>query len=404
MSFLVPFPFRFSFRSYVPNTFSPPFFVRPAAPELLATLQRATLENPESDSSWYSKYFANKADALLFLGEHEEQGPFVLAVVKETQRDPPHDALCLAQPYAQLRAMLFSKASVHRVTLPLEDDRATFTVIQIVALLAPAFSKNVKDVRSLVADAGLHARIAQLEEIQTARNFKFGILYSRAGQTSEEDMFSNEHGSAAFDAFLDTIGTRVQLAGFERFRGGLDSKQGKTGTQSVHTEFCGHEVMFHVSTLLPYNASDAQQLERKRHIGNDICTIVFQDGETDDFAPSFAPTAIHSHFLHVYCVVRPTRDHAGKVQYSVNVAVKDDVPPFGPLLRNPPVYSATDVRDFLLTKRTQRSTGKRGKGAKEEEGEGRGENDKEKEKERTRKRKRRERQRERGENDKEKEQ
>lgn len=36
--------------------------------------------------------------------------------------------------------------------------------------------------------------------------------------------------------------------------------------------------MFHVSTLMPYLPGEAQQIGRKRRIGNDITTIVFQDG------------------------------------------------------------------------------------------------------------------------------
>ena len=39
------------------------------------------------------------------------------------------------------------------------------------------------------------------------------------------------------------------------------------------------------------------QLERKRHIGNDICCIVFQETSSDNFKPTFSPTGISSHFL-----------------------------------------------------------------------------------------------------------
>lgn len=35
--------------------------------------------------------------------------------------------------------------------------------------------------------------------------------------------------------------------------------------------------MFHVSTLLPYSRDNRQQVERKRHIGNDIVNIIFID-------------------------------------------------------------------------------------------------------------------------------
>ena len=34
--------------------------------------------------------------------------------------------------------------------------------------------------------------------------------------------------------------------------------------------------MFHVTTLLPFTDTDRQQLQRKRHVGNDIVAVVFQ--------------------------------------------------------------------------------------------------------------------------------
>jgi hypothetical protein len=49
-----------------------------------------------------------------------------------------------------------------------------------------------------------------------------------------------------------------------------------TGLYSVYTEHESNEIMFHVSTLLPYTANNRQQLPRKRYIGNDIVTVVFQ--------------------------------------------------------------------------------------------------------------------------------
>ena len=49
--------------------------------------------------------------------------------------------------------------------------------------------------------------------------------------------------------------------------------------------------MFHVSTLLPYTMGDTQQLQRKRHIGNDIVAIVFQEQNTP-----FCPEMIQASF------------------------------------------------------------------------------------------------------------
>lgn len=45
-----------------------------------------------------------------------------------------------------------------------------------------------------------------------------------------------------------------------RFRGGLDVSHGQTGSQSVYTVFRGQELMFHISTKLPYTEGDMQQV------------------------------------------------------------------------------------------------------------------------------------------------
>ncbi len=45
-----------------------------------------------------------------------------------------------------------------------------------------------------------------------------------------------------------------------RYRGGLDNCHNQTGENSVYTEYDGQEIMFHVSTLLPFDPSDKQQV------------------------------------------------------------------------------------------------------------------------------------------------
>lgn len=44
------------------------------------------------------------------------------------------------------------------------------------------------------------------------------------------------------------------------FRGGLDVTHGQTGTESVYCNYRNKEVMFHVSTKLPYTEGDTQQV------------------------------------------------------------------------------------------------------------------------------------------------
>lgn len=54
-----------------------------------------------------------------------------------------------------------------------------------------------------------------------------------------------------------------------RFRGGLDVSHGQTGSESVYTIHRQQEIMFHVSTKLPFTEGDAQQVERARNDDDD---------------------------------------------------------------------------------------------------------------------------------------
>ena len=50
-----------------------------------------------------------------------------------------------------------------------------------------------------------------------------------------------------------------------RFRGGLDIGSDQTGEESVYTSFKDREIMFHVSTLLPYDPLDSLQVSLVKH-------------------------------------------------------------------------------------------------------------------------------------------
>uniref|UniRef100_A0A670JLD3 RAP1 GTPase activating protein n=1 Tax=Podarcis muralis TaxID=64176 RepID=A0A670JLD3_PODMU len=188
--------------------------------------------------------------------------------------------------------------------------------------------------------------IVTFDEHVISNNFKFGVIYQKLGQTSEEELFSTTEESPAFVEFLEFLGQKVKLQEFKGFRGGLDVTHGQTGTESVYYNFRNKEIMFHVSTKLPYTEGDTQQLQRKRHIGNDIVAIIFQDENTP-----FVPDMIASNFLHAYIVVQAENPCTENTLYKVSVTARDDVPFFGPPLPNPAVFrKGPDFQEFLLTK------------------------------------------------------
>ena len=120
------------------------------------------------------------------------------------------------------------------------------------------------------------ALITEYDEKQLISHFKFGVLYQKFGQILEEELFSNVETSQSFEDFLDLIGRRIKLKDHKGYAGGLDVKSNHTGEFALYEVFENHEIIFHVSTMLPFSKTDDQQLEKKRHIGNDICIVIFQ--------------------------------------------------------------------------------------------------------------------------------
>ncbi|CAG7823044.1 unnamed protein product [Allacma fusca] len=184
------------------------------------------------------------------------------------------------------------------------------------------------------------------QQILTHRH-KVGIMYCKAGQATEEEMYNNEEAGPAFNEFLDLIGQRVRLKGFDKYTGGLDTKDDSTGLYTIYSQYQDCDVIFHVSTLLPFTPNNRQQLMRKRHIGNDIVTIVFQEPG----ALPFTPKNIRSQFQHVFIVVRAINPCSENACYSVSVSRSKEVPLFGPPIPEGAKFLKNkEFVDFLLAK------------------------------------------------------
>ena len=61
-------------------------------------------------------------------------------------------------------------------------------------------------------------------EVEYPFLLQVGVMYCRAGQQTEEEMYNNEEGGPAFNEFLDVIGQRVRLKGFGKYKAGLCNK------------------------------------------------------------------------------------------------------------------------------------------------------------------------------------
>lgn len=235
-----------------------------------------------------------------------------------------------------------TSGTVHRL-LPYSDVRETPSPVQLSRFLCPDLSI---DKYEPILSPRASELIVNYDEHVVVNNYKFGCIYQRFGQVTEEQLFGNRSHSEAMDEFLNMLGLRIDLSKHRGYKGGLDTVHGQTGNYSVYQVFHKREIMFHVSTLLPYSESDKQQLQRKRHIGNDIVAVVFQEANTP-----FSPEIIASHFLHAYIVVQPINPCSPDTSYRVSVTARSDVPYFGPSLPDPAIFrKGTEFKEFLLTK------------------------------------------------------
>uniref|UniRef100_A0A1B6E835 Rap-GAP domain-containing protein n=1 Tax=Clastoptera arizonana TaxID=38151 RepID=A0A1B6E835_9HEMI len=277
----------------------------------------------------YRRFFLGR-EHLNFIGVDDSLGPVLLSLKSENVASQEHTRLLLRLRTGTMHELVPSSctASAPHNMIKMLNEQLTLNSMQPV--LCPRASQL----------------IAAYDEHVLVSHFKFGVMYQRYGQTSEEQLFSNKHSSPAMDEFLSLLGQRIQLKDHKGYRGGLDTQFGQTGDEAVYQVFKDREIIFHVSTLLPYTDNDPQQLQRKRHIGNDIVAIVFQEDNTP-----FSPDMIASHFLHAFIVVQVLEPNTPNTRYKVSVTARDDVPFFGPTLPSPAMFKkGPEFKEFLLTK------------------------------------------------------
>ncbi len=166
---------------------------------------------------------------------------------------------------------------------------------------------------------------------QQQTEYKFGVLYCK-GSWSERELFENSEVSKGFEEFLEMMGSRVNLQGFKRYAGGLDTGAGGSSSSGEHglfVEYRNMEIMMHVNHWIPLQREESSRIvQRKRHLGNDYCVIVFCDADQGPFRPQIIKTK----FTCVFVVVSPdpvASTASGKVCYRVAVVQRNGMPSFG---------------------------------------------------------------------------
>ncbi|XP_048059894.1 signal-induced proliferation-associated 1-like protein 2 isoform X4 [Megalobrama amblycephala] len=312
-------------------------------------VKRYIIEHIDLGAYYFHKYFYGREHQNYF-GVDENLGPVAISVRRE-KLDDGKDKEASQYNYritfrtSQLTTL---RGAILEDAVPSTARHGTARGLPLKEVLEYVVPElNIQCLRLALNSPKVPEQLLKLDEQGLSFQHKVGVLYCKAGQSTEEEMYNNENAGPALDEFLDLLGQRVRLKGFTKYRAQLDNKTDSTGTHSLYTTYKDYELMFHVSTLLPYTPNNRQQLLRKRHIGNDIVTIVFQEPG----ALPFTPKNIRSHFQHVFVIVKVHNPCTENVCYSVAVSRSKDVPPFGPPIPKGVTFPKSAVfRDFLLAK------------------------------------------------------
>nr|CAD7429365.1 unnamed protein product [Timema monikensis] len=324
------------------------------------------IESVDQGALYYRQYFHSQ-DHQNWFGMDDNLGPVAISIRRERLESSDSSAQYQYRLLIRTSELLTLRGSVLEEAIPnlkSPSNSKTMNTKEVLEYVAPEIqlpwvttkserggklpgAPRSKGLRLGLSSPQTEEQLLKLDEQGLTTHYKVGVMYCRSGQGTEEEMYNNEDAGPAFHEFLDAIGQRVRLKGFDKYKAGLDNKTDSTGLYSVYAQYQHCEIMFHVSTLLPFTPNNRQQLLRKRHVGNDIVTIVFQEPG----ALPFTPKNIRSQFQHVFIIVRAISPCSDHTQYSVAVSRSKEVPVFGPPIQEGATFPKNKTfAEFLLAK------------------------------------------------------
>lgn len=150
-----------------------------------------------------------------------------------------------------------------------------------------------------------------------------GLLFVGDGQEDQREVLRNDSKATSplYREFVGALGWPVDLDKHKGYAGGL--YHNNDGTDALYFGSPLVEVVYHEVVRMPTAENDPQQLKKKRHVGNDTVHIVWSEHGRD-----YSPKMITSQFNDAHIIVYPLPNGLFRVQ----IAKKDKVQPFGPLV------------------------------------------------------------------------
>ncbi|KFB51320.1 tuberous sclerosis complex 2 (TSC2) [Anopheles sinensis] len=168
--------------------------------------------------------------------------------------------------------------------------------------------------RPVLMDKDPEKAIALLDLIPPFEMHKIGVLYVGPGQAGNEtEILKNRYGSLRYAEFLSSLGTLVAIKDAKEKNIFIDLEDGAF-TYIYQDDIV--QITFHVATLMPNKKQDPHCNEKKKHIGNDFVTIVYNEsGEQYDLK------TIKGQYNYACVVVEPIELNSNRVF----IRSKDDI-------------------------------------------------------------------------------
>lgn len=150
---------------------------------------------------------------------------------------------------------------------------------------------------------------------------KIGVLYVGRGQANSEiDILRNRYGSPRYMDFIQNLGPLVPLKNARDLNIFIDMEtDGRDGNFTYVWQDDIIQVTFHVATLMPNKDHDPNCNEKKKNIGNDFVTIVYNDSGEE-----YNLSTIKGQFNYASVIVEPIELNSNRIY----VRCKDEVAQF----------------------------------------------------------------------------
>uniref|UniRef100_A0A671QKS1 Rap-GAP domain-containing protein n=1 Tax=Sinocyclocheilus anshuiensis TaxID=1608454 RepID=A0A671QKS1_9TELE len=202
------------------------------------------IEHADLGARYYHKYFYMKGENHQnFFGMDERLGPVAVSFRREEKEGSSgsqynYRIIFRTTELKTLRGSILEESvpSAARHTTP-----RGLSPKRLLEFILPDL--NLHCLRLASTSPKVRDTLLKLDEQGLNFQHKVGIMYCRAGQSTEEDMYNNESAGPKFDEFLDLLGERVRLKDWEKYRAQLDTKTDSTGTHSLYTRYQDYEIM-----------------------------------------------------------------------------------------------------------------------------------------------------------------